>query len=495
MIILLFSSISCIWLFHELYWKRRSLPPGPVPLPFFGNVLSLSAEKPGYEAFRKWTKKYGDVFTFWLGSKPFVIISSYSRLKESFIRDGETYMNKVQLNFQHFLRDGNFGVAETNGEVWSTHRRFALSTLRDFGVGKDLMQEKILIEVKEIFEKFDAHLDQEQHIDQVFNNAVANMINQLIFGYRFEDEKLEELQKLSELMTYQENFFTRFKTNFQIFVPELARFLPGKTLEDGLRQWKFDFFEFFNKQIENHRQNIDFDSEDSQDYAEAYLKEQKKREAEGDLETFSTKQLANMCLDLWFGGLSTTNITLTWAISYILHHPEVQRKIHEELDQVISSDRLVTTADKSELPYMNAVINESQRCVNLVPVNLFHCTSRDTVINGYSIKEGTGVIAQISTVMLDEKVFPEPYKFNPDRFIDKNGKLKKVEELVPFSVGKRQCLGEGLARMELFLFISNFFNRYKISESSTEGLPSLDKSKDFGVIPRKFKAVLARRFQ
>lgn len=60
------------------------------------------------------------------------------------------------------------------------------------------------------------------------------------------------------------------------------------------------------------------------------------------------------------------------------------------------------------------------------------------------------------------QVFPEPYKFKPERFIDESGKLIKVDELVPFSIGKRQCPGEGLARMELFLFIANFFNRYQV---------------------------------
>ncbi|PIC24499.1 hypothetical protein B9Z55_017819 [Caenorhabditis nigoni] len=493
MIFLLLTTISGLWLFHELYWKRRTLPPGPTPLPLFGNILALSAEKPGYEAFRKWTKEYGDVFTFWMGTKPYIIISSYSRLKETFIRDGETYMNKVQLNFQEFIRDGHYGVAETNGEFWSTHRRFALSTLRNFGMGRDLIQEKILVEVEDMFKKLDMDIEKEQEINPVFNNAVANMINQLIFGYRFEKEKLKELEKLTELMEYQEKFFTTFRTNFQIFVPQLAWLIPGKTLEEGLQDWKTDFFDFFDKQIKVHREKIDLDSDESQDYAEAYIKEQRRRIRDGDKETFSDKQLSNMCMDLWFAGLSTTNITLTWTISYVLHNPEVQKKLHEELDRVIGSDRLISTSDKPDLPYMNAVINESQRCVNLVPVNLFHCTSRDNVLNGYHIPKNTGVIAQISTVMLDEEVFPDPYEFNPDRFIDENGKLKKVEELCPFSVGKRQCLGEGLARMELFLLVANFVNRYEI-QPSVDGLPSLEKSKNVTVIPRKVVAKLIRRY-
>lgn len=112
---------------------------------------------------------------------------------------------------------------------------------------------------------------------------------------------------------------------------------------------------------------------------------------------------------------------------------------------------------------MCKIFQESQRGINILPLNLQHATTRDTVIDGFKIPKGTGVVAQISTVMNNEEVFPDPYTFNPDRFIDENGKLKKVDELAPFSVGKRSCPGEGLARMELFLFIANFLNRYKVS--------------------------------
>ncbi|CAB3398649.1 unnamed protein product [Caenorhabditis bovis] len=123
--------------------------------------------------------------------------------------------------------------------------------------------------------------------------------------------------------------------------------------------------------------------------------------------------------------------------------------------------------------------------------NLLHRTTRDTVIRGFPIKKGTGVIAQISAVMLDENVFLDPFTFNPDRFIE-NGKLKRIDELIPFSIGKRQCLGEGLARMELFLFLANIFNQFKIFPSS-QGIPNLDKSADASVKPRVFKAIVKRR--
>ncbi|CAI2352590.1 unnamed protein product [Caenorhabditis sp. 36 PRJEB53466] len=462
MLLLLFSTALFLFLFHELYWKRRNLPPGPTPIPFLGNAISLAKPHPGYECFRHWTKQYGDVFTFWLGSEPYVIVSSLEQIKETFVRDAETYVDKKRQVFQEHFRDGNYGIIETNGPFWREHRKFALANLKEFGLGKDLMQQKILMEVEETFKKFDAHLGEEQNVPKVFDKAVASVINQFVCGYRFDDGNEEEYHKLEELMEFQEKVFKQFKVIMQVFVPQLNRIMPGPTIEEIMKDFKIAFYSFFERQIEEHRQKIDFDSEENLDYAEAYLKEQRKREAEGDFESFNNKQLTNMCLDLWFAGLHTITKTLSWTISYVLNNPGVQEKMHEEMDRVIGSDRLVTTADKNSLPYMNAVLNESQRCANIVPLNVFHMTTRDTTIKGFAIPRGTGVIAQISTVMLDERVFPEPYTFNPERFVDADGKLRKVEELVPFSVGKRQCLGEGLARMELFLFLANFFNRYRV---------------------------------
>ncbi|KAI1709002.1 cytochrome p450 domain-containing protein [Ditylenchus destructor] len=106
---------------------------------------------------------------------------------------------------------------------------------------------------------------------------------------------------------------------------------------------------------------------------------------------------------------------------------------------------------------------EIQRVCNLLSQNLFHRTIRDVELNGYTLPKYTTVVPQISCGLLEEKIFPEPNRFNPERLLDKNGQLLKIEQLVPFSIGKRICLGESLARMKLFLFIANIFHTFKVS--------------------------------
>lgn len=94
--------------------------------------------------------------------------------------------------------------------------------------------------------------------------------------------------------------------------------------------------------------------------------------------------------------------------------------------------------------------------------------------------------------MYDEKIFPEPEKLDPTRFLDANGKLKKVEELCPFSIGKRQCLGEGLAKMELFLFFANVFNQFHIDLYDKN--PSLDKEYGITMRAENYKLNIEKRF-
>ncbi|PIO57760.1 hypothetical protein TELCIR_20820, partial [Teladorsagia circumcincta] len=117
------------------------------------------------------------------------------------------------------------------------------------------------------------------------------------------------------------------------------------------------FYAFFDRQIEAHQKDVDYDSEHTNDYVEAFLKEQKRREADGDFESFKHIQLQNMCLDLWFAGMETTSNTLSWGVVYILNHLDVQKRLHEELDREIGSSRAITMADKNRLPYTNAVVN------------------------------------------------------------------------------------------------------------------------------------------
>ncbi|CAJ0575854.1 unnamed protein product, partial [Mesorhabditis spiculigera] len=482
---LVFISTAAV-LFYEFYWKRRNLPPGPTPLPLLGNLVSVVKCSPGYECFREWRKEYGPVYTYWLGPQPMVVVADYQTMKESIIKDGDKFADRATLkDLVDLLKGGNYGVINSWGDIWREQRRFVLHTLRDFGMGKNLMEERVMLEVDFLIDRMRS-LKTDLNMQSEFDTAVGSIINNILFGYRFDESKLHEFKiikgHLRTLITGGQNIPFLVATLLPVFrkVPYFKEYFFN--LINAHQQ----IMDFIAAQIEERRKEVDFSSDEYTDFVECYLKEQRRQKGKPNESFYCDHQLTNVALDIWAAGMETTSNTLTWTICYVLNHPNVQKKMHEELDRVIGSDRMITMGDKNDLPYVNAVVNEAQRVANLLPQNLQRKLLEDTVIGAHPIKAGTVVMPQISTVLYDERVFPDPYTFKPERFINSDGSLKRYEELVPFSVGKRQCVGEGLAKVELFLFVANLFQRFKFSATQT---PSMVKNRGQVVTAKDYLSV------
>ena len=122
--------------------------------------------------------------------------------------------------------------------------------------------------------------------------------------------------------------------------------------------------------------------------------------------------------------------------------------------------------------YMNAVLEESFRVVSFAFVAVPHSPTKDIDVGMYTIPKGATIMSSLSHVMYDPEHFPNPYIFNPDRFIDDNGEFKHNERIVPFGIGKRLCLGQSLAEKEFFLFMAGFLQKYDISPAPGKELPS-----------------------
>ncbi|XP_055364395.1 cytochrome P450 2J6-like [Betta splendens] len=450
--------------------KPLNYPPGPLALPFVGNILSVDNKNP----LRQLAEDYGNVFSVRLGRERWVVVCGYKMVKETLVTQVDNFVDRPHSAIaDRFNKEPSacwrLGVFfTTNGEMWKRQRRFALSTLRTFGVGKRNLEQSICEEIRHLQEEIEKEKGQAFSPAGVFNNAVSNIICQLVMGKRFDynDYNFQIMLKyISEALRLEGSIWGLLYLSF----PAVMKHLPGP--HNKIFSSYNSVLDFFSQEIERHKKDLDHSH--PRDYIDAFLTEMQTHKEPGV--SFTESNLALCCLDLFLAGTETTATTLQWALIYLINNPDIQKNIQAEIDRVIGQNRLPTMADRPNLPYTDAVIHEVQRMGNIVPLNGLRVAAKGTTLDGYFIPKGTSVMPNLTSVLFDPTEWETPDTFNPGHFLDAEGRFVRREAFLPFSAGKRACLGEGLARMELFLFFVGLFQRFCFStvdgvELRTEGI-------------------------
>ncbi|NWV44125.1 CP2DH protein, partial [Grantiella picta] len=415
-------------------------------------------------------KKFGNIFSLQNCWTNVVVLNGYKTMKEALVHKSEDFADRPYFPIYEHLgygknSEGNRisdiccsstipGISIARyGHVWKEQRRFALSTLRNFGMGKKSLEERVVEEAGFLCSAVSSEEGKAFDIHILINNAVCNVICTIVFGDRF-DYNDETFKKLSHTLSNSLNEETGFLPQLLNVVPILMR-IPG-VAQKVFREQKevMDFLDVF---LDQHMKTWDPDY--TRDFTDVFLNEMKKGKA-AEENGFHYNNLRLVTADLFTAGSETTSTTLRWALLYMLLHPEIQSKVQAEIDKVIGRGRPPTMKDQASMPYTNAVIHEVQRYGNTVPIALPHMTYRDTELQGFFIPKGTTIITNLSSVLKDETVWEKPNEFYPEHFLDANGQFVKPEAFMPFSAGRRACPGEQLARMELFLFFTTLLQKF-----------------------------------
>jgi len=154
---------------------------------------------------------------------------------------------------------------------------------------------------------------------------------------------------------------------------------------------------------------------------------------------------------------------MSWAMLFLSKYPECQSKLFEEITNVTSNARCSTLKDRPNMPYVEAFLAETLRRSSVVPQGVAHRAMKDVEVEGYMIPKDTVIFADIYNIHHNNRIWGDPWVFRPERFLSSDGKtFVRHDALIPFSIGRRHCLGETLARDTLFLFITNTVQRYQI---------------------------------
>uniref|UniRef100_A0A452FU57 Cytochrome P450 family 2 subfamily B member 6 n=1 Tax=Capra hircus TaxID=9925 RepID=A0A452FU57_CAPHI len=423
---------------------RGHLPPGPRPLPFLGNLLQMDRKG----LLKSFLRKYGDVFTVYLGPRPVVIICGTEAIREALVDQAEVFSGRAKIAVVDPVVQGH-GVIFANGERWKALRRFSLATMRDFGMGKRSVEERIQEEAQCLVEELQKSQGALQDPVFYFHSITANIICSIVFGKRF-DYRDPQFLRLLELL-------------FQSFV--LISSLPSQL---------FELYSSFLKHFPgSHRQIYKTCRKSTGEGQQAPpplmgAPPTRLQDKSDPRSQFDHRNLIMSALSLFFAGTETTSTTSGPFFC--------AERVLKEIDRVIGSDRPPALDDRAKC------IHRHSKIWTLLPIGVPHMVTKDTHFRGYILPRystSLEVYPILSSALHDSRYFEKPDDFNPAHFLDANGAVKKNDRI---------CLGEGIARTELFLFFTTILQNFSVaSPVAPEDIDLTPQESGVGNVPPKYQ--------
>ncbi|XP_072030801.1 cytochrome P450 2J4-like [Amphiura filiformis] len=461
--------LVCSAVLATIVWYVRrpsNLPPGPFAWPWLGSIPGIAVQyfTAGSLAPHRFLtllgKKYDQLYSLKLGPQLLVVVANDLETVQEAGHNQHTAARPAMLQPSH---GGGEGVAISSGEVWIQQRRFTLSTLRGFGLGRKSYEGQIAEETEMLVKEFEKYEGKPFDNKFLVLSAVSNVLCDVMFGKRYEYSDAD-FRYIIDCLDRQTKLVG--SAGAEIFIPgAIAKFLPKQNHpKTDMAKLTTDFNAFLSTIVKDH-QKI-YDGQNLHDYIDVYLKEMElSREVTAHLNELN---LLTSLSQLFFAGTDTSATTLRWALMYLMEYPEKKKKVQEEIDSVVGRNRRPKLNDRDDLPYVDAIILETFRIRTPLPLSVPHSTTEDTVIKGYNVPKGTMIILNLWGAHHDPRRWDEPEKFNPDRFIDEKGCLTKVDQVIPFCYGRRQCIGEQLARKEVFIFFTHLLHHFRFERADNE---------------------------
>ena len=396
------------------------------------------------------------MYTYISSSIQILIVSDPALIHEVLVTKGADFAGRPLFSeFEAYSKNGhNIGMAQPD-EKWKMMRKLGHSSIRQFDTGLERIENITMEMIDALIEQFNSHNGSAFDPKPYISAATLNIISQLIVGriYKLDSEEIRFFNEVES-------------TSFYL----LSRRLAGAVMDT------FPFIQPFYDFLKTARNNYD---RVTNMYLTMIKAETKKSEEEGyydslaslvqksvDKKDLTETHFRMMLTDILIAANSTTTNTLYGLLNVLVHHQDVQSKLHGEIDDVLGN-RQASLKDRERMPYLLATIQEINRYSSIVPVSVAHSAVKDTHLDGKPVPAGTNLFTNLFALNHDENNFPEPFKFKPERFLDDNGDFVPADHpnrknMNAFGAGPRVCFGETLAKSRMFLICANILQQFNI---------------------------------
>ena len=408
---------------------------------------------------------YGDIITITFGSYTAITLNSIESVRETLVKHSRVYAGRPQVYSVSEVRAGLGILFIDFCPKYERERKLTIRSLHRTFYQTDNLDSMLTTSATQLIAEFRKYEGRPFNPKFLLRLLATNIVLKCFFDADFEfggEESMEVVQNIDD--------FTKSTSavNLSDIIPWIQK-LPVCNFSEmkKLFQEFIDMHQrFFARTKPSRRAGFPRNVTDALlDNLELYNKGVTEDEAK-----ISEKDLVCILADLVGAAFETIANTLSWALMFVAAHPEWQTVLQSELDAVVGRSRLPCLKDRDLLPNVNAALHEVLRMSCVVPLSLPHSTMQKTELRGFLIPKGTFVFVNIWAIHHDPKHWTSPHKFNPRRFLDDNGNFvpPKNRSFLPFSTGGRSCIGERLARDEIFVFFAAILQGFRLSLTSND---------------------------
>ncbi|XP_059293550.1 cytochrome P450 81Q32-like [Lycium ferocissimum] len=458
--------------------RKLNLPPSPqLKLPIIGHLYLL--KPPLYRTLAKLSTKYGPVFSLQLGTRLVVAVSSPSAAEECFTKNDIVFANRPHLIIGKYL-GYNYTtiIGSPYGDHWRNLRRlcaleiFSTNRLNNF---QPIRQHEIKLLVHRMFHNSGGNFGTPVELKSKLFQMSYNIIMRMVVGKRYygEDVDNEEANNFRELIEKVVSYGG--VSNPLDFVPAIFRWF-SRSSEKNLARLGKKMDGLLQGLIDEHRR----------DKSKVTMIDHLLSLQESQPEYYTDQIIKGIISVMLNAGTETSSVTIEWAMSLLLNHPDVLEKARTEIDNHVGEDRLVDEADLPKLKYLQSIISETLRLFPAAPLLVPHESSDDCKVTGFHVPRGTMLLVNAWAIHRDPLLWEDPESFKPERF---EGVEVESSKLFPFGMGRRACPGYGLAQRVVGLTLGTLVQCFEWKRISDE---KVDLTEGKGLTMPKAEPLMAR---
>ncbi|PIA64716.1 hypothetical protein AQUCO_00100288v1 [Aquilegia coerulea] len=447
--------------FSQMKW-----PTGPKKLPIIGNMHQLGGDAL-HVALAKLSNVHGSVMTVWIGAwRPTIVVSEIDKAWEVLVNKSSDYAARDMPENTKFASASWHTIATSDaGTFWQTvHKGLQSGAMAPLNIAAQCQfQER---DMKRLIQAMTDEAAKKNNIlkplDHIKKNTMR-LLSRLIFGQSFDDDKfiesmhyeLDDLIRIGGYAHLTEAFY-------------YAKYLPShKKAEREAYLVKCRVEELVRPLLTSNPP--------TNSYLYFLLSQ-----------NFPEEVIIFCVFEVYLLGVDSTSSTTTWALAYLIREEAVQEKLYQDIKMTIGDVDLVKIEDVSKLKYLQAVVKETMRMKPIAPLAIPHMTAKDTTLMGTKVAKGTRIMVNLYALHTNQKIWTEPYKFIPERFMqgDQNegvtNNKAREQSFLPFSAGMRICAGMDLGKLQFAFSLANLVNALKWSCVEEDRYP--DMSEELGFV-------------